>query len=303
MKHTAHYLIYGLLLVFLLTGCEKEEEHYKQIVLGGFSPDGNKLALSYCTTRSICKTGLFDINQKKFDEITPQNPDRFYIPGGFSPDGSLLALTVRRNSDQGKTTQVAVFELATKKLTEITHSEGRRASPSFSHDGKKILHTQSNRERTSGQTRFADWDVYETQWRDSKERRLTAFKFFMILSSSYLPGDEKFIFSGDSPHAYVSPTGKKGYKAYRDKFHENEIFILTSAGPQHLEPIFIREDFSSSPVISQDGSQLVYVAMSQHLDNVKTRFTYDLFLFDGQQHQRLTKLNSWISDVSMSFNG
>ena len=43
MKRPAHHLIYGLLLVFLLTSCEKkdEEAHYKQIVLGGFSPDGH----------------------------------------------------------------------------------------------------------------------------------------------------------------------------------------------------------------------------------------------------------------------
>ncbi len=296
-----------LVVLLFLFGCSKEitseEAHYKQFVLGGFSPDGNRLALSYCTTQSVCKTGLFDLRQKVFTEITPLDKDHFYIPGGFSPNGTHLAVAVRRSSDNGRDTQIALLELATGKLFELTTSPGHRSGPSFSHDGKKLIFAQANRERKSGKTRFSDWDVYELDSDGKNERRLTAFEFFSVTPPAYLPGDQRFIFSGDGPHAYVSPSGEKGYKAYTTEFHDNNIFLLYSTGLQLLKPIFARDDYSSFPVISQDGSRLVYTAMTHHLDGIKTRFTYDLFLFDGKEHKRLTRLDSLISDTVLSHDG
>lgn len=305
-RNGLHGILILLFLLFLF-GCGKEtassEEQYKQFVLGGFSPDGNKLTLSYCTTRSVCKTGLFDLRQKAFTEITPLDKDHFYIPGGFSPNGTHLVVTVRRNSDNGRDTQIALLEFTTGKLFELTNSPGHRSSPSFSHDGKKIIFAQANRERESGKTRFSDWDIYEIDSDGKNERRLTAFEFFSVTPPAYLPDDQKFIFSGDGPHAYVSPSGEKGYKAYAAKFHDNKIFLLSPTGVQLLEPIFTKDDFSGFPVISQDGSRLVYTAMTNKLDGIKTRFTYDLFLSDGKEHKRLTRLDSLISDTVLSHDG
>lgn len=302
--------LHGLLILLsflILFGCKKDAptsvEQYKQFVLGGFSQDGYKLALSYCTTRSVCKTGLFDLRQKVFTEITPLDKDHFYIPGGFSPNGTHLGVAVRRNSDNGRDTQIALLEFATGKLSALTTSPGYRSAPSFSHDGKKLIFAQANRKRESGKTRFSDWDIYELDSNGKNERRLTAFEFFSVTPPVYLPDDQRFIFSGDGPHAYVSPSGERGYKAYKAKYHDNNIFLLPPTGLQLLEPIFTKDDYSSFPVISQDGSRLVYTAMTNKLDGIKTRFTYDLFLFDGKEHKRLTRLDSLISDTVFSRDG
>lgn len=297
------WLVFLCLPLWWACGGKPPQEEYKNFVLGGFSPDGRNLALSYCTSRPVCKTGLFDLRQKSFSEITPQDPDYFYIPGGFSPGGTHLAVSVRRNSDNGRHTQIALVELATGQLVELTNSPGYRTGPSFSHDGKKLIFAQANRERESGKTRFSDWDIYELDSDGKNERRLTAFEFFSATPPAYLPDDQRFIFSGDGPHAYVSPSEEKGYKAYKAQFRDNNIFLLSSTGTQHLVPIFTKGEFSSFPVISRDGSRIAYQAMTHHLDDVGTGFTYDLFLFDGKEHKRLTKLDSLISDTVLSFDG
>ena len=294
-----------LLCIFILAACtdKHSQEEYKNFVLGGFSPDSSKLALSYCTTQSVCKTGFFDIRQKDFTEITPKDPDHFYIPGGFSPDGTYLAITIQRNSDNSRDTQVALLKLATGEITELTNSHGHRSGPSFSHDGKKLIFARSNWERVSGKTRFSHWDIYEIDIATREERRLTAFQFFQYSSPFYLPDDQHFIFSGEGPIEYVSPTGEKGYNGYKSQFHDNLIFVLSPSGEKSLTPFFTNGDSSDFPTISADGSKVVYRARSDKLDPFRPGFTYDLFLFDGKEHKRLTKLDGIIEDTVLSSNG
>lgn len=278
-------------------------EEYKNIRLGGFSPNGGKLALSYCTDRPNCKFGYYDFRKQIFISITQQDSNQILSPGGFSPDGSRIAVAVRRNSENGHFSQVGVLDLGTLTISELTNSPSYKAGPSFSHDGKKILFAQSNRERESGKTRFSDWDIYELDISNKKERRLTALRFYAVTPPSYLPGDQSFIFSGDSPYEYVSPSGEKGYSSYKSRYNDNQIFVISSYEKKPLSPIFTNGDSSDFPTISTDGDKIVYSARTDKLDGVKTRFTYDLFLFDGKRHNRLTRLDSLISDIVLSFDG
>jgi Tol biopolymer transport system component len=278
-------------------------EEYKSFVIGGFSPDGRQLLLTYCTDRPVCRFGLFDLQRKTFSELAPQNPDQVWGSGSYSPDGARIAISVRRKSEEGRFAQIGILDAKTLKLTELSNSPTYKRAPSFSHDGKKIIFAQSNRERQSGMTRFSDWDIYEINSDGKNERRLTVFEFFSVTPPAYLPDDRRFIFSGDAPGRYVSPSGDKGRQAYKAQFQDNEIFVLPLSGEQRLTPFFTNGEISDLPVISEDGTKIVYTTRTDKLDGVKTRFTYDLFLFDGKNHRRLTRLDSLISDTVLSSDG
>ena len=301
--HMNHrWLLLFVSVIFSVINCAFAEE-YTQISLGGFSPDGKKLLLSYCTNKPVCRFGTFDLRNKVFLEIVPRDPDQVWTPGGFSPDGSQVAISVLRNSDNGRFAQIGILHLDTKKLKELSKSPSQKTAPSFSHDGRKIIFAQSNRQRESGKTRFSNWDIYEIGIDDKNERRLTAFRFFAITPPAYLPDDRRFIFAGEAPSDYVSPLGDTGYKAYAAQFHENEIFVLAPTSEQILAPVITNGDMSSHPAISADGARIVYVARTDKQDGVKTRFTYDLFLFDGKEHRRLTRMNGVIRKITLSPDG
>lgn len=291
-----------VLLLYGFTSSAQGEE-YKQIRLGGFSPDGEKLVLSYCTDRPTCKFGYLDIRSRKFLEVIPLDQDQIWSPGGFSPDGQQIAVSVRRKSENEHSAQLAIFDLRTQRLKELTSTPSYKSSPSFSHDGKKIIFAQSNRERQSGKTRFSDWDIYEVGTEGMNERRLTEFRFFSVTPPAYFGNDQRFIFSGDGPHNYSSPTGETGYKAYQAKFRDNDVFVLPISGEQRLIPFLTNGEMSSLPSVSASGDKIVYTARTDKLDGIKTRFTYDLFLFDGKDHRRVTRLNSLITDAVLSPNG
>jgi Tol biopolymer transport system component len=297
-------LVAACLAFLAVPGIGLASETYTRIVLGGFSPDGKQLALSYCLSETTCKTGIFDLARKRFVPIVAADRDSFYIPGGFSPNGKQLAVTVRHDSDKGAVTQLGLLELATGKLTELTHAPGRRAGPSFSHDGKKIIYAQANRERPLGKTRFVDWDIYEFVLKEGNETRLTEFRFFSVTPPSYVGTDEEFIFSGGGSRAYVSPTGVQGAEAYAAIYQDNDIFRLKKNGPRTLQPFFQLDNYSNSPVVSTDGSVIVFTGMSNKLDGIRTRYTFDLFLFDAKGHKRLTKVGDpFVMSVAMTPNG
>lgn len=298
-------LIAVLILLIALFGEFRSAlgEEYKSFQLGGFSPDVGQLVLTYCTDRPVCRFGIFDLRKKVFSELIPHNPDHVWESGSFSADGARVAISVRRRSEDGRFAQIGILNLGTMSLTELSQSQSFKTAPSFSHDGKKIIFAQSNRERESGKTRFSDWDIYELDVDGRNERRLTAFRFFAVSPPAYLPGNERFIFSGEAPKEYISPSGETGYKVYQALFRDNGIFVLPITGKQILSPFLTNGESSYLPVISSDGAKIIYTARTNKLDGVKTRFTYDLFLFDGKVHKRLTRLDSLISDTVLSNDG
>lgn len=297
----------GLAVAFLIALLGRPStalsEEYKSFQLGGFSPDAGQLALTYCTDRPVCRFGIFDIRKRVFSELSSRDPDQVWASGSFSSDGSRIAISVRRKSENGRFGQIGILNLGTMSLTEMSKSRSFKTAPSFSHDGKKIIFAQSNRERESGKTRFSDWDIYELSVDGKNERRLTAFQFFSVTPPAYLPGDQRFIFSGEAPKEYISPSGELGYQAYRRLFRDNGIVVLHTNEDQRLSPFLTNGEYSDFPVISADGTKIVYTGRTDKLDGVKTRFTYDLFLFDGKEHRRLTRLDSLISDTVISNDG
>lgn len=295
-----HIRIFFLLGVFVCTGALGAE--FNRIVLGGFSPDASKLLLNYCEKKIGCAFGYYDFSLKRFIPIVPPDKGQGWGAGGFSGDGKKIVVTVLRQSENGKYGQIAIVDLETKKGVELTHEEAYRQAPSFSHDGKKILFARANRERTSGMTRFSDWDIYEVDLGTGSEKRLTQYDFFSVSSPAYLPDDRRFIFSGEAPSGFEDESGKGDYKAYRNKFGDNDIFILDGT-EKKLAPLFMKGRSSSHPHISHDGTRIVYAADVEKEDGIRTRYAYDLFLFEKSAHTRITRLQTYIMDISMSFDG
>jgi len=278
-------------------------ETYRNIKFGGFSPDGSKISLSYCTAQQSCRFGYYDNAKREFIELSGPEKDQVLGPGGFSPDGTGIAVSIRRGTDGGRFSQIGILQLGNKRLTHLTDSKSYKSAPSFSHDGKRIIFSQSNREREAGATRFTDWDIYDLSIEGKTEHRLTAHRFYQVSPPSYLPDDHRFIFSGDSPREYVSISGKKGYNAYSEQHGDNRIFIVSPGANDRLAPIFTNGVSSDFPRISADGSKVFYVARTNSAEGLKTKFTHDLFLFDGKSHKRLTRVDGQVVDFSVSFDG
>jgi Tol biopolymer transport system component len=277
---------------------------YSLVRLGGFSPEGSKLSMKFCTAGRVCKFGYLDFKKKIFVELLPNDKDQEWSPGGFSPDGLSMAVAVRRKSEQGRFSQIGIVPLNKPRLTLLTSGEVYKTAPNFSHDGKKIIFAQANLIRTSGATRFADWDIYEISAIGRDERRLTTLSFFQISPPAYLPGDDKFIFSGDSPRTYKSATGEMGGSSYKREYKDNSIFTLPlNQAVQQLKPYLFNDDFSSAPSISGDGTKILYEARTDKDDAAKSQFIYDLFLFDGKTHRRMTWMGGQVSEAVLSPKG
>jgi len=279
-------------------------ETHSRVRLGGFSPDGNRLSIKYCTVESVCKFGYIDLEKRLFVELLPSEKDQAWSPGGFSPDGLSIAVAVIRQSENGRYSQIGVVSINTSHLTELTSGAVYKTAPTFSHDGKKIIFAQANRERKSGATRFVDWDIYEISADGRNERRLTAYDFYQISPPAYLPGDQQFIFSGDSPRTYKSASGDEGRHAYKNDYQDNGIFLLSlDQSLLQLKPYLSNGIFSDAPGISADGTKILYRARTDKMDGVKTRFIYDLFLFDGKIHRRMTRMGGQVSEAVLSPKG
>lgn len=296
-------IVYSIFPIFLGVSTSAIGEEYKSIRLGGFSPDGNRLLLTYCTDKPVCKFGYYDFRKQKFVSIEPKDVNQVWSPGGFSPDGSRVAIAIRKKSENERLSQVGILDVNTLLVSEITNSQGYKSGLSFSHDGKKIIFSQSIRERRAGKTRYSDWDIYEVDVGGGLERKLTEFGFFSVTPPYYLPGDNSFVFSGDVPYGAVSDSVLIRRDEYRMRYKENQIFLLSFGIKNRLGPMFVNGDYSSFPTVSADGKRVVYSARTDKLDAVKTRFTYDLFLFDGKSHSRLSRLDSLIGDIVLSFDG
>jgi len=280
-------------------------EIYPQIHIGAFSPDGSKLSMRYCNKESVCRVGFVDLKRDRFEAILPIDKDQIWNPGGFSPDGQKMVVAVRRRSEKGMFSQIGIVSMNNLRFTQLTNGNGYKTAPNFSRDGKKIIFVQANRERSSGATRLVDWDVYEISVNGSGEQRLTDYNFYQISPPEYLPGDRQFIFSGSSPRAYKALPGEEGDRhTYKAKYRDNCIFVLpVDQSLQQLRPVFSNGEFSDYPSISADGSTILYRARSDKEDGIKTKFTYDLFLFAGKTHRRMTRMEGQVSESVLSPKG
>ncbi len=212
--------------------------------------------------------------------------------GTFSADGKQIVFVVGLGDDV--VTQIATVNLDGTGSRVLTSTQDRKGTPSFSPDGKRLLFAKAGQERTSGKTRFADYDIYELDIASKQETRLTEFGFFSANPPAYLPDGERFIFSAEP---------LRNFQAYREQFQQNTIFVMSKTN-RDLKPAFTRGDHSSSPSISAYGTKILFLSRSNDLDNSNGEyFNFDLFLKTPDGITRLTKLESVITQGSLSPDG
>lgn len=286
---------------------------YPHVSVGGFSPDGTKFLVNFMKKDGFLHSGYLDLQKRRFVSVAPTDIDQAWNVSTFSNDGKKIAVGVRRRSEKGSYGQIGIVDLETKNLVEITRSISMKSSPTFSHDGSKILFLQASRERESGKrTRFSNWDIYEIELQSRKENQLTNFRFYAVSSAAYLEDDKRFIFSGEGQDEFTAGAGMSEWEAhqansdsrdeYQRRYQDNDIFILAPGG-RNLTPIFTNGECATRPVISRDGKRIVYTSRTDKTDGVKRRWAYDLFLFENGNHRRLTRLQTYIMDISLSGDG
>lgn len=286
--------------------------------ISDFSPDGKKVYLDYCDISHDCKIGWLDLATNKVALFVPQLTRDIFASPSSSDDGSKLAVVVKEAASDYKSSQVAILDLKTNSYRKVTHSYGLKEWPSFSHDGRKIIYAQAGRSRTSGKTRFSDWDIYEMDLVSGGERRLTNFCFFLVDRPMYLMDNTRFVFSGEEPSCHF-PTpdtsrshagynqedleeAQEGRSLYKQLYRENTVFMM-SGNETTLKPILMNGESSFGAVLSRDG-KIFFISKTNKMDNSKEfHFNYDIFSFENGAIIRLTNLRTLLTGLAVSMRG
>lgn len=301
----ARWIIFWLITLLCtspLAFASQKSNDQAKIAIGGFSPDNRLLSLDYCPNRQACYAILLDWRTGAISRLTPPDRDQYWESGRFSPSGKYMVFPIKRKSDNFRTSQIGLYDLATKSIRILTNTQTYKDFPSFSPDEKRLIFMQANRERESGMTRFSDWDVYELDIESKVVRRLTNYEFFLIGRPSFMPDGKRFIFSGEAPFNFVGDDGQKGNRAYSSKYQGNTIFILGQENSE-LRPAFTNGSHSNGPRISRDGKRIAYVSRTNELDKLIGKYNYDIFIFENGRHRRITALKTYLSGMDMSADG
>lgn len=291
----------------------------EKIRVGDFSPDDKKIYLDYCDTTRHCQIGWLDLNSQKISLFSPQNIQDVLASPAISDDGLKLAMVVKEAARGFESSQLAILDLNRNTYRLITHSEGMKEWPSFSHDGKKLIYAQANRLRLNGKTKFTDWDIYEVELASGKERRLTNFCFFLISRPKYMPDNKLFVFSAEEPSCnfsgqnVLSHYGKsdlnmnevvqKGRAQYKKQYQDNTVY-MQSVNENSLRPILINGESSFGGILTRDGKRIFFLSKTNQLDNLQDHFFhYDIFSFENGKTNRHTNLRSNVSGMAVSAHG
>ena len=281
----------------------KDASIKEKIHLSDFSPDGTKLYLDYCDITRHCNIAQFDLQTRKTSLFVPQGTQDAVASPSNSDDGKQLAIVIKDAANNYEISQIGILDLATHTYRVVTKSPAFKEWPSFSHDGKKIIYAQSNRKRTSGKTRFSEWDIYEMELATGAERRLTNFCFFVVDRPQYMADNKRFVFSGDPTCNFPNQGSADSYKAYQHQYQDNNVFVM-SGDETTLKPLVISGDLSGGATLTRDGLKILFKAITNKMDNSKeSLYNYDIFAYEEGKIHRLTNLKTFLSDYAVSAHG
>jgi TolB protein len=184
------------------------------------------------------------VQQITFDSAIHMSP-------AWSPDGSKLTYT---SFIKGKA-EIFRYDLATKRVLQLTQSPGNNSGSNWSPDGKSIVFSGSVNGRTS---------IYTTRSADGADRTL-------LIGESGLEVEPAF-----------SPDGKLLAWA-SGRFGNPHIFVRQLSGKRDVR-ITTAGWYNSSPSWRPDGKKLAFAGYDRDIDR------YDIFIVnpDGTGLERLT---------------
>jgi len=304
--------IISLLLFSSTIGCSTMKNGKYDIIRNiSFSPDCKKLIFDRRTENYPYMLQVYDLESGELRAYRPPCGEN-WSQVRYSFDGKHLVLIIEP-IDGGKVDlsllQIAVMDPDGNNIRKITHSKGFKVFPSFSHSGKKIIFARADKIRDSGRTPASDYDVYEVDVETGQENRLTQFSFYQMSSPYYFPDDKKFIFWAEYPFSYTGTnTRSLSYEVekmckYREiDYNRNEIYVM-QGNESTLKPFIIFSDFSSCPLLSADGSIIIFLGKGYTPDGAHEGFQFYRYSANLNHHQ-ITHINARrIWSEALSHNG
>lgn len=271
---TINNLLLQFLTIFILItlvtsigGCSAMLEDKDAIQELSFSHDGKKVVFDRCRNEG-CQIQVYDLETGELAAYQSSKNERWTM-GKYSDDGKKIAFSVipvkpKGGLDLGNM-QIAVMDADGKNYKKVTTGPGAKTSPTFSHNGKKILYAKAAYIREKGRTPAAQYDAWEINLETGAETQLTFCKYFYMGYLSYFPDDEHFIYWGDMPDEYegvrmMDQSNFKNKMIELGKKGMNVIGVVVMKGremiprPYHFPP----NTFAQSPLLSRDGSKMIY---------------------------------------------
>ncbi|MHB0926691.1 MAG: hypothetical protein ACYC1F_09325 [Gallionellaceae bacterium] len=266
-----------------------------------FTPDSQKLVFNRCQHQQLgtCHIHILDLKSNVLSYYQPPKDQQWYA-AKFSPSGKQIVFVMAPltpgylpGEDKNKAypdwgnAQIAIMDADGRNVRLLTNSKGYKMSPNFSWSGKKVVFVQGEMRKPGSKSLAAGLDAYEIDLESGNVRQLTDFRFFQMGRPSYLPGDERFVVTADTPGRIPGVNEKDIpalWEAQRkfDKEHNNSWVHIFNAGTgwQILEPKFDQLKGARSPLVDAQGN--LYFNAS----NGRTLRRYR-FLKDGELHDFL----------------
>ena len=195
--------------------------------------------------------------------------DKQFTPA-FSPDGKSIAYAGVTKEDEGS--YIFVRSLDGEHVRQLTGTrEVSDLTPSYSHDGSKLVFTRAHRYRpySMGGWTWDNYDVYTMNLDGTELRRITRQNYYSAGSPKFLRDGKSVIYS-----AFVGPAGKRVTAT---------AFQVDASGHQLPKPLSKDQPaeegeffaWASRANISADGSRIVFFS-----DRVKA-YQYDLFVMNS----------------------
>ena len=269
-----------------------------------FSHDGKKVIFDRCR-EGDCQIQVYNLETGELAAYQSPKGERWTM-GKYSDDGKRITFSVIPRKPAGGldlgNMQIAVMDADGKNYKKVTTGPGAKLYPTFSHNGKKILYARAARIREKGKTPAADYDAWEVNLETGKQTQLTFFEYFYMGYLTYFPDDERFIYYGDRPSVFQGLASFGNETAFGNKMIELERQgrgihgVVVMKGKELItNPYkFPAETFPQKPLLSKDGSVLIY---EKSLSGGK------FFLYSPDGNHRLVGEGGSVDAAAISLDG
>ncbi len=262
------FVIFIFIILAVSTGnCFSVLEEKDSIDNLSFSHDGKKVVFDRCQNDG-CQIQVYNLETGELAAYQSPKNERWTM-AKQSYDGKKIVFSVMPVVDghvELSEMQIAVMDADGKNYKKVTTGSGAKLYPTFSHNGKKILYACAARIREKGKTPAADYDAWEVNLETGKQTQLTFFEYFNMGYLTYFPDDERFIYYGDRPSVFQGLASFGNETAFGNKMIELERQgrgihgVVVMKGKELItNPYkFPEETFPQKPLLSKDGSVLIY---------------------------------------------
>jgi len=270
-----------------------------------FSPDGKKIALTYCRTWKKCFVRVKNLETGRVDDFGVDSTSSWLDPR-FSKDSRFIAFVIRNPNrgwigHKGRYRALAIMNSDGSNVRTLTDDDAWRADPSFSPDGKRLIYAKSTSPLSIRS--ISNQMIWELDIASGRERVILDRPGMAVGSPMYLADGQSYAFKG------VYRKAAKGSKQTalvrsKEKITVRNLF-RARIGVQGFQPFF--PSVASNRVLgkSADGKTRTYdpsviysrfwgISADQKTVAFEggSPFGSDLFLTNGIEKRQITRSDS-----------